>query len=101
MQIQPSSRYERKGDDLYTEANIDLYSAVLGGQQQVHTLGGEVMLTIPPGTQPGQKFRLSGRGMPHLRNPETHGDLYVTAQVKIPKQLSDQQKKLFEQLRKL
>jgi curved DNA-binding protein len=101
VQVRPDPRFERKGDDLYTEVDVDLYTAVLGGQLRVKTLGGEVMLTIPPGTQPGQKFRLSGRGMPNLRNPQTRGDLYVTARVTIPRQLNEQQRKLFEQLRKL
>ena len=101
VQVRPDARFERKGDDLYTEVNVDLYSAVLGGKLRVHTLGGEVVLTIPQGTQPGQKIRLSGRGMPHLRDPKIHGDLYVIARVTIPKQLNEQQKKLFEQLRKL
>ncbi len=101
VQVRPDPRYERKGDDLYTEAEVDLYTAVLGGQLRVQTLGGEVLLTIPPGTQPGQKFRLSGRGMPRLRNPQSRGDLYVTARIKIPRQLNEQQKKLFEQLRSL
>ncbi len=101
VQVRPDPRFERKGDDLYTEVDVDLYTAVLGGQLRVNTLGGEVMLTIPPGTQPGQKIRLSGRGMPHLRSPQTRGDLYVTARVKIPRQLSEQQRKLFEQLRNL
>jgi curved DNA-binding protein len=101
VQVKPDARFERKGNDLYTEASTDLYNAVLGGQLRVKTLSGEVMLTIPAGTQPGQKFRLSGRGMPRLRSPETHGDLYVTVQVTIPKQLNEKQKSLFEQLRKL
>jgi curved DNA-binding protein len=60
----------------------------------------EVMLTIPAGTQPGQKIRLSGRGMPELRNPNTYGDLYVTVKVQLPRQLSSKQRELFEQLRK-
>ncbi len=101
VQVRPDPRFERKSDDLYTEANIDLYTAVLGGQLRVQTLGGEVLLSIPPGTQPGQKFRLSGRGMPRLRNPQNRGDLYVTARIKLPRQLNEQQKRLFEQLRDL
>jgi len=101
VQVRPDARFERKGDDLYTETHIDVYTAVLGGQAHVQTPAGEVMLTVPPGTQPGQKFRLSGRGMPHLRSPNTYGDLYVTVRVQLPRQLNEQQKKLFEQLRKL
>ena len=101
VQVRTDARFELNGDDLTTETAIDLFTAVLGGQAHVQTLAGEVVLTVPPGTQPGQKFRLSGRGMPRLRSPKTFGDLYVTAKVHLPKQLSEQQKKLFEQLRKL
>ena len=54
---------------------MDLYSALLGGQVRVPTPNGDVVLTIPAGTQPGQSFRLAGRGMPHLRDAQTSGDL--------------------------
>jgi len=59
-----------------------------------------VVLTIPSGTQPGQKFRLSGRGMPILKSSQTYGNLYVQVKVELPKKLTDEQRKLFEQLRK-
>ncbi|WP_322806941.1 J domain-containing protein [Thermanaerothrix sp.] len=99
IEVLPDPRFERKDDDLYTEVTIDLYTAVLGGQVTVPTLGGDVILTIPPGTQPGQIFRLSGRGMPNLRNPQKHGDLYVKVKVELPRHLTPQQRALFEQLR--
>jgi curved DNA-binding protein len=79
---------------------IDLFTAVLGGTVTVNTLSGNVSLTIPPGTQPGQKFRLAGRGMPVLKSPNTFGDLFVQAKVEIPRKLSEDQKRLFEELRK-
>jgi curved DNA-binding protein len=101
IEVLPDPRFERKGNDLYTEVPVDLYTAVLGGQVRVATLSGEVMLTIPPGTQPGQKIRLAGRGMPVLRNPQTFGDLYVTVKVQLPRQLTEEQRRLFEQLRVL
>ena len=90
--------YERKGNNLHTDAEIDLYTAILGGDVNVQTLGGSVKLTVPPGTQPGQKFRLKGRGMPHLKNPKNYGDLYVRADVEIPRKLTAEQKDLFQQL---
>jgi curved DNA-binding protein len=99
VQVSPDARFDRKGDDLYTEATIDLFTAVLGGQANVETPGGTVILNIPAGTQPGQTFRLAGRGMPVLRNPKVYGDLYARAKVQIPKQLTAQQRNLFEQLR--
>lgn len=90
--------YEQKGNNLNTDVDIDLYTAVLGGDVTVQTLSGSVMLTIPPGTQSGQKFRLKGRGMPHLKTPQKFGDLYVQADVKIPRKLTSEQKDLFQQL---
>jgi len=100
IEVAPDSRFERKGNDLYGEVTVDLYTAVLGGQVRVPTMTSEVVLTIPAGTQPGQKIRLAGRGMPELRNPQTFGDMYVTVKVQLPRQLSAKQRELFEQLRK-
>jgi curved DNA-binding protein len=101
IEVTPDPAYERKGDDLYTEANLDLYTAVLGGQATVTTPGGNVVLTIPPGTQNSQTFRLTGRGMPRLRGtPKTYGDLYARAVVHLPRDLTPRQRDLFEQLRK-
>lgn len=99
VQVNPDPRFEQQGSDLQTEVSIDLLSAVLGGQVKVPTPGGEVVLTIPTGTQPGQKFRLAGRGMPLLKSPSQFGDLYARVSVQIPKQLSPQQRALFEKLR--
>jgi curved DNA-binding protein len=96
--VTPDSRYERKGDDLYADTMVDLYKAVLGGQANVITPAGNVLLTIPPGTQPGQTFRLAGRGMPHMRAAKTFGDFYVRVKVQLPRSLTTEQKKLFEQL---
>ena len=78
IEVLPDKRFERQGNNLLGEVTVDLYTAVLGGQARVPTLTSEVMLTIPPGTQPGQKIRLAGRGMPELRNPQTFGDMVVT-----------------------
>lgn len=101
IQVSDDPRFERKGHDLYTDVKIDLYSAVLGGEVAVPTLSGNVVLSIPPGTQPGQTFRLKGRGMPHLKNSGQFGDLFVQAAVQIPRKLNPDQKELFEKLAKL
>ena len=85
VEVASDARFERKGDDLYTDITLDLFTAVLGGQVNVQTPGGNVLLTIPPGTQPGQTFRLGGRGMPHLRSPQEHGDLFARARVTLPR----------------
>ena len=100
IQVLPDPRFERQGDDLYTDAPVDLYTAVLGGEARVPTPDGAVVLTIPAGTQPGQPFRLSGRGMPHLRAPNTRGDLFARIKVQIPRNLTAEQRKLFEDLAK-
>jgi curved DNA-binding protein len=101
IQVEPDARFERNGSDLTTEFSTDLYTAVLGGTAKVQTPAGEVVLTIPAGTQPGQSFRLAGRGMPKLREPSQFGDLFAHVKVQIPKQLTPQQRSLFEQLAKL
>ncbi|MEM4724043.1 MAG: DnaJ C-terminal domain-containing protein, partial [Candidatus Hadarchaeum sp.] len=93
--------FERKGDDLYCEVPIDLYTAVLGGEVAVPTLKGQVMLKIPPETQSGKRFRLKGLGMPNLKNPSIKGDLYAEAKIVLPRGLSKQEKELFAQLASL
>ncbi|NIW45547.1 MAG: DnaJ domain-containing protein [candidate division Zixibacteria bacterium] len=101
IKVSPHPGFDRQGDNLHTEIYLDIISAVLGGKVTVPTLTGSVTLSIPPGTQPGQTFRLKGKGMPKLRTPDHYGDLYVTVQVEIPKNLSDRQRELYEQLAKL
>ncbi len=98
IRVADDNRFERKANDLHTELAIDLFTAVLGGEITVPTLAGNVVLTIPPGTQPGQSMRLAGRGMPNLNNPQTYGDLFVHIKVKIPRNLTPRQKELFQEL---
>jgi curved DNA-binding protein len=100
VEILPHARYSIKGNDLTTEVKTDLFTAVLGGAVTVSTLSGDVSLTIPAGTQPGQKFRLTGRGMPTLKNAQTFGDLYVQVNVEIPRKLTDKQRQLFDEIKK-
>jgi curved DNA-binding protein len=64
-------------------------------------MSGSVMLTIPSGTQNGQVFRLRGKGMPKLRNPDEHGDLYAEVDVQLPTELTPRERELFEELRSL
>jgi len=99
ISVEQDVNFERKDDDLYTNARIDVFTALLGGEAEVQTLGGKLRVTIPPGTQPEQLIRLSGRGMPKVKSPETKGDLYVRVKVQVPKNLSDQQRELLEQAR--
>ena len=99
--VLPDPRFERDGDDLRVPVPVDLYTMVLGGQVRVPTMTGDVVLTIPHGTQNGRTFRLRGKGMPHLRKPDQHGDLYARVEVQLPAKLTREQRKLFEQLRDL
>jgi len=95
-------RFERKGRDLYARVPVPLTTAVLGGEVDVTTLGGKSLrLKIPPTTQNGQVFRFKSHGMPQAGRPENTGDLYVTADVQLPRELTADQRKHFEELRKL
>lgn len=98
IQVASDPNFEIKGNDLYTDIEINLYTAVLGGEATVKSPAGNVVLTIPAGTQPGQKFRLTGQGMPSLKKPGTRGDLYARARIKIPRDLTPEQRQLFEKL---
>ncbi|RLC57076.1 MAG: J domain-containing protein, partial [Chloroflexota bacterium] len=101
VKVRPDPQFERRGDDLYVTVPVDLYTAILGGKVRVPTLNGAVMLTIPPGTQNGRVFRLRGKGMPRLRQPEQHGDLYAKVDVRLPTHLTPRQRELFEELRRI
>ena len=98
--IEEDPVFRRLGDDLYITSNIDLYTAVLGGDQLVDTMESRVKLKIKPGTQPGTKVRLKGKGFPIYKKEGQFGDLIVTYSVSIPTNLSEKQKQLFEELKK-
>jgi len=97
----PHPIFERDGDDLKTTAPVDLYTALLGGKVMAPTLERPVELTIPPETNNGRVFRLRGLGMPNLKNPTERGNLLVKVEVKLPAQLSQAERELFEKLRAL
>ncbi|AZB30489.1 DnaJ C-terminal domain-containing protein [Chryseobacterium balustinum] len=97
--INPDSNFERVGDDLKTKVTIDLYTAVLGGEVTVNTLDGSVNLKVKPGTQNGTTVRLKGKGFPVYKKDGHFGDLFATYDVKLPTDLTDKQKELFEQLK--
>ncbi len=99
--VAPHPVFTRDGDDLRCEVPLDLYTAVLGGELCVNTLEGSVRLKIPPETQGGRTFRLRGKGMPRLRQPEQKGDLYVQVNVRLPQKLSTREKQLFQELANL
>ncbi|TZF86093.1 J domain-containing protein (plasmid) [Pedobacter sp. BS3] len=96
--IAEDSRYQRKGNDIYINEDLDLYTAVLGGEKTVETLGGMVKVPIKPETQNGTKIRLKGKGFPVYKKEGHFGDLYIRWQVKLPVNLSSEQKELFKKL---
>ncbi|MDZ7680777.1 MAG: DnaJ C-terminal domain-containing protein [Fodinibius sp.] len=98
VRINMPDNYERKGDNLYYDHPVDLYTAVLGGETVVKTLGGRAKINIPAGTSSGKLFRLTGMGMPKFRNNSKKGDFFVRLQIKVPEQLSEEEKELFEKL---
>jgi len=91
---------DRQGDNLYTEIAVPLTVAVLGGEVQLTTLKGKVVLKIPAETQNGRVFRLAGLGMPHLGNSR-YGDLLAKTSIVLPTKLTPEEKRLFEELRRL
>ncbi len=97
--VRPHACFERDGDDLTVEVATPYLDAILGGEVEAPTLSGRVMLTIPPLTQNGRRFRLGGKGMPVLGQPEQRGDLFVRLSVVLPEQLSERERALIEDLR--
>ncbi len=97
--IAADTEFERSGDDLKARVTIDLYTAVLGGDIKVNTLDGSVNLKVKPETQNGTTVRLKGKGFPVYKKEGQFGDLFVTFDVKLPKNLTEKQKELFEQLK--
>lgn len=97
VSVAEDGKFERKDYDLYVTTAINVFTLMLGGDAEVETPTGKVTLSIPAGTQPDQVFRLAGRGMPHLKDANTKGDLYVKLKIQIPKYLSSKQRELIEQ----
>ena len=98
--VRPHARFERQGDDLAVEVDVPWLDAVLGGEVEAPTLDGRVLLTIPPLTQNGRRFRLGGKGMPVLGRADRRGDLVARVSVRLPERLSERERELFEELRR-
>ncbi len=96
--IPDDEKFKRLGDDLYSTEEIDLYTALLGGEKIIDTLGGKIKLTVQPETQNGTKVRLKGKGFPVYKKQSQFGDLYITWNVKLPTNLTDKQKNIFKDL---
>ncbi len=99
IKIRTDPRFERKGNDLYTDVDVDYLTAILGGEVSVATPNGKVKMKIPPGTQSGARFRIAGKGLPTGQGKR--GDLYARVRIIVPKTLSTRERELLEQLRQL
>jgi curved DNA-binding protein len=99
--VRPHPVFRREGNNLRCNVDLDLHTAVLGGQVRVPTLNGDVSLKIPAGTDGGKTFRLRGKGMPNPRQSKQRGDLLATIQIHVPQRLNARERELFEELGRL
>jgi curved DNA-binding protein len=101
FQINNDTAFRRAGNDLHLNKEIDLYTALLGGDIVLETLHGKIKLKVKPETQNNTKIRLKGKGFPVYKSNEHFGDLFITYQVKLPENLTEKEKELFTELSKL
>lgn len=99
IKVDKDSNFERKGNDLHTNFYVDMFTAILGGKANLKTLKGSINVNIQPGTQSGKVLKLAKMGMPVYGKGNEFGDLYASVMIKVPEQLSDEDKKKFEELR--
>lgn len=99
--IENNSDFKREGNNLYAEADLDLYTAILGGEIFLNTFDGKVKIKVPEETQTGTKVKLKGKGFPVYKRENQFGDLYITYNVKTPTKLSQKEKELFAELAKI
>ena len=93
--------FKRDGNDLHKNVEIDLYTALLGGEITIETMGGKIKLKVPPETQNNTITRLKGKGFPVYKKEGEFGDLFITYNVKLPTRLTEKEKELFSELAKL
>lgn len=99
VEVQKNPLFERNGNDLTTDVRVDAFTAMLGGEVEVATLSRPIRLKVTPGTQSGRRFRLAGKGMPLMREPEKFGDLFARVVITVPEHLTEEQHTLAERLR--
>ena len=95
-----NTKFKRDKDNLYIDVDLDLYTALLGGQLTVDTFDGQVKLTVKPETANGTKVKLKGKGFPVYKKEDLFGDLYITYQLKIPTKLNEKEIELIKELQK-
>jgi len=101
FQIENTTKFKRNGSDLHTTVDVDLYTALLGGDLLVETFDGKVKLKVAPETQSGTVVKLKGKGFPVYKKENHFGDLYLTFRVKLPTNLSAKEKELLHELKKI
>ncbi|MDR7211178.1 J domain-containing protein [Flavobacterium piscis] len=99
--ISNNSAFKRDGNNLYSDVDLDLYTAILGGEIFVNTFDGKVKIKVSPETQTGTKVKLKGKGFPVYKKDNQFGDLYITYNLKVPTKLSEKEKELFQELSKI
>jgi len=99
VKVKPHAQFKLKGEDLYGDVTVDLFTALLGGKIEINTLKGKINVTIPAGTQPEEIIKLKGLGMPHFSRQGQFGNLYLTVHVKLPVQLNESEKQLLRDWR--
>jgi curved DNA-binding protein len=91
VRVLPNETFEREGDNLHLEAPVDIFTAIAGGEIHIPSLERSLILKIPARTNAGRSFRLRGKGMPHLGDPKTRGDLFARVRLVLPDPLTDQE----------
>ena len=99
--IENNSDFKREGNNLYADVDLDLYTAILGGEIFVNTFDGKVKIKVPEETQAGTKVKLKGKGFPVYKKENQFGDLYITYKLKVPTKLNQKEKELFQELSKI
>lgn len=99
--IKNHTKFKREGNNLYASVDLDLYTAILGGEITIDTFNSKVKLKIVPDTLNGTKVKLKGKGFPVYKKDNKFGDLIITYQIKIPTKLNDKEKELFTELQKI
>ena len=98
VRIARDATFERRGDDLYEEHPVSVYTLVLGGEVTVPTMTGHIDVKVPAGSQNGRTLRIGGKGMPRVAAGGGFGDLYVKLVAQVPTNLTDEERELFTQL---
>lgn len=98
FQINPHPVFRREKSDLYRDVDLDIYTAILGGEKEVETFDGKVKVKVKAGTQNETKVKLKGKGFPVYKKEGQFGDLYITYKLKVPTHLTEKEKELFRQL---